>query len=52
MAYLSTKDMETYAENTFSSLLYLTLEATGMSKKNIPNHIFNSNYCLPEWTRC
>ena len=28
-AYLSTGDMETYAENTFSSVLYLTLEGAG-----------------------
>lgn len=27
--YLSTGDMEDYAEKTFSSLLYLTLEAMG-----------------------
>lgn len=28
-AYLSTEKMEAYAENTYSSLLYLTLEAAG-----------------------
>ena len=28
-AYLSTREMEEYAENTFSSLLYLTLETAG-----------------------
>lgn len=27
--YLSTREMEEYAENTFSSLLYLTLEILG-----------------------
>jgi hypothetical protein len=29
-AYLSTSEMEAYAENTSSSLLYLTLEAAGV----------------------
>ena len=28
--FLTTASMESYAENTFSSLLYLTLEALGM----------------------
>lgn len=30
--YSSTKELEDYAENTFSSLLYLTLEAMGSCK--------------------